>query len=310
MVRPFGRRNNSGGSAAPRRVNGNIDWNKVYDQYISDIIAEQIAPNTLRGLMYILKSKNILKKSDYNGLITHCRDWRKAGLIEWDDIIDGSGRGVINDFGDYLNIEKFVNNQVEYLRNGGDCYIRYLKTKWRWYGQPNYVEIWCEKHAIAGTVASLVRGRYVRVAYNKGNPGWGYMHDNCERLRDEMKQSSSSTRRNVHIFYLGDWDKHGRHMDIELERQLKHFGLWDKIYFKRIGLLPEQVTEYNLPQNFDESEGYEVDALNAFDPLAFKDLILSHIDPLFDESIHNEILSMHPVETINDLIRNRVEFLD
>jgi hypothetical protein len=221
MGRPRGIKNRSGGISAPRRDNGNINWDEVYKHHITNIMLEQIAPNTLRGIMYILKSKNVLKKSDYNGLITHCRDWRKAGLIAWDDIIDGSGRGIINDFGDYLNIQNFVNNQVNYLRNGGDYYRQNLGTKWRWYGQPNYIEIWCEKHAIAGTVASLISDQYIRVAYNKGNPGWGYMHDNCERLRNEMLQSysSSSARRNVHIFYLGDWDKYGRHMDKELELQ-------------------------------------------------------------------------------------------
>lgn len=134
MGRPRGIKNNSGGINAPRRANGNINWDEVYRQYIAGIILEQIASNTLRGIMYILKSKNILKKSDYNGLITHCRDWRKAGLIAWNDIIDGSGRGVINDFGDYLNIPNFVNNQINYIRNGGEYYRRYLETRWRWYG--------------------------------------------------------------------------------------------------------------------------------------------------------------------------------
>jgi hypothetical protein len=309
MGRPRGIKNNSGGIIAPRRDNGNINWDEVYREHIKGIILNQIAPNTLRGIMYILKSKNVLKKSDYNGLITHFRDWRKAGLIEWDDIIDGSGRGVINDFVDHMNIEDFIGYQINFIRNGGKHYLRNLRTNWRWYGQPNYVEIWCEKHAIAGTVASLVRDRYIRVAYNKGNPGWGYMHDNCERLRNEMLQSSpSSVRRNVHIFYLGDWDKYGRHMDKELGVPLKHFGLWDRIHFKRIGLLPEQIEQYNLPPNF-EGEGYEVDALNAFNPYAFRNLILGHVDPLFDDDIHTQILAQHPVEDIEDMILSR-EFLD
>jgi hypothetical protein len=69
---------------SPRRPNGNIDWEEVYQRYIKDIIREQIAPNTGRGSMYILKSKEILVKSDYNQLIVHLRDWRKDGRIPWD----------------------------------------------------------------------------------------------------------------------------------------------------------------------------------------------------------------------------------
>jgi len=309
MPRPIGVRNDSGGSAAPRRSNGNIDWREVFNLYIMDIIDNQIAPNTLRGIMYILKSKNVLKKSDYSGLTIHCRDWRKSGLIDWYDIIDGSGRGVINDFPEHYNPEDWVNQKVSYLKNGGSIYRKNLNGPWRWYGQPNYVEVWCEKHAIVGTVSQLLKNKYVRVAFNKGNPGWGYMHDNCERLKEEIEQSPTG-KRNIHIFYLGDYDEHGLGMDKQLQSQLRYFGLWDKIHFERIGLLREQVDEYGLPPNFEKGGGYEVDALNAFNPRAFRDLILNHIDPLFDESIHEEILAKHPVEDINDMIRKRVEFLD
>jgi hypothetical protein len=309
--RPRGIKNDSGTALTPRWSNGNIDWNEVRIQYVSPTISVQIAPNTLRGLMYILKSKNILKKSDYNGLITHCRDWRKAGLIEWDDIADGSGRGVINDFGDYKTPNNFVDGKVDYLRNGGAYYQRYLNGEWRWYGQPNYIEIWVEKHAIVGTVRVLVGKRYVRIAFNKGNPGWGYMHDNCERLRYELLQKSfEGKQRKVFVWYLGDDDDHGRHMDKEIKSQLKYFGLWDKIHFERIGVLPEQIEEYGLPQDFESGKGYEVDALNAYNPQAFKRLIDDHIDPFFNEDIHKKILAEHSAKSIDDLIRNKVEFLD
>jgi hypothetical protein len=86
-------------------------------------------------------------------------------------------------------------------------------------------------------------------------------------------------------------------------------GLRDKVNFKRIGLLPEQIQEYNLSQNF-EGEGYEVDALNAFNPYAFRNLILGHLDPLFDNDRHRQILAQHPVEDITDMILSRVKFLD
>ena len=63
--RPKGGKNNSGGIAAPRKSNGNIDWDKILFNYLRPILDSQIAPNTSRGLMYILKSMDILKKSDY-----------------------------------------------------------------------------------------------------------------------------------------------------------------------------------------------------------------------------------------------------
>lgn len=194
----------------------------------------------------------------------------------------------------------------------GDYSVFRLRTS-RWYGQPKYVEIWSEKHAIVGTVAELVKDRYVKVAFNKGNPGWGYMYDNIVRLIKELHIANGLNRRNrdreIYIWYLGDDDKYGRHMDREIENQLKFFGLWDRVYFERIGLLPQQVEEFGLPANFETGEGYEVDALNAFNPKAFEKLIDDHSDPYFDEQIHKRLLDQFPAKKIDDLIHQKVKFL-
>ena len=169
--------------------------------------------------MYLLKSKQILVKSDYNQLIIHLRDWRKDGRIRWDQIADGSGRGIINDFNDFQSPDLFFDLRIRSLRHGGEIYRQILNADWRWYGQKHYVEFWLEKHAITGTVAALVGDRYVRVGFNKGNPGWGYMRDNCERLRGELYTTGPNgerIRRKILLRYLGDKDKQGDHMDHEI----------------------------------------------------------------------------------------------
>jgi len=212
----------------PRRSNGDIDWEEVRKQYVNPIIHSQIAPNTGRGLMYILKSKEILVKKDYKQLMVHLRDWRKNKLIEWYQIADGSGRGIINEFIDYQTPDKFIDNHVNTLRNGGDVYRHYLNNAWRWYGQKNYVEFWLEKHAIAGTVAALVGGQYVRVVFNRGNVGWGFMHDNCKRLKKELftiDEHGNKIRRKILLRYLGDNDDAGNRMDRQIREQLEFF--WD-----------------------------------------------------------------------------------
>jgi hypothetical protein len=263
--------------------------------------------------MYILKSTGILLKQDYNQLTTHLRDWRKEGRIGWDQIADGSGRGIINDFQDYKSHDTFVDYAANFLKNGGAYYRKYLNTEWRWFGQPHYEEIWIEKHAIVGTVAALVGNRFVKVGFNKGNPGWGYMHDNCERLRRELvttNKNSKSIRRQIHVFYLGDDDKQGLHMDEEIRAQLDFFGMSSLVKFERIGVTKPQIKQYDLPANFETGEGYEVDALNAFKPLEFRKLIHEHIDQYFDEDIHKRILEQYPVEVIQSLIDKKVMFRD
>lgn len=309
--RPKGGKNNSGGIEAPRRSNGNINWDKILSEYLRPILDSQIAPNTSRGLMYILKSKDILKKSDYSGLTNHLTDWRISGKIGWDEIADGSGRGVINDFSDYETPIDFITNQVEFLRNGGKNYCQFLKTEWRWRNQPNYVEFWNEKHAVVSAVAKLVGDRCVKVAFNKGDPGWAYMRSNCQRLLSELRGPNAGPnigRRRLHVFYLGDYDKYGRDMDRQIRVQLQHFGVLKYVHFERICIKPGQIAEYHLPLN-DDNDGYEIDALNAFNPQKFQKLLDDHIEPYFDENIYQKLLAEHPAADIDKLVRSKVKFL-
>ena len=299
----------------PRRPNGNIDWEEIWKQNVQSIIQKQIAPNTGRGIMYILKAKQILVKKDYKQLMVHLRDWRKDGRIRWDQIADGSGRGILNEFSDYESPQEFVDNHIDTLKHGGHVYRHFLNNDWRWYGQPKYVEFWLEKHAIAGTVAALVGGRYVRVGFNRGNAGWRYMHDNCERLKRELfteDRNGEKIRRRIYLYYLGDDDKQGNHMDVEIRNQLEFFGMLRQVKFERIALTKSQEKTYGLPLNFESGEGYEVDALNAYNPKEFAKLIDKHVERHYDKGIHEQVLERQDFqsETIDARIRSRVKFLD
>jgi hypothetical protein len=308
-----GGHSNSGGVKAPRRSNGHIDWERVYSEHVKGIIENQIAPNTNRGIMYILESQKVLKKSDYGGLTDHLIDWRKDGRINWNEIADGSGRGVFNDFNDYQEPYSWITGYIDYLKKGGDAYRSLIEGRWRWHGQPYYVEHWSEKHAVVGTIAAHIEDTYVRVAFNRGNPGWGYMHDNCERLERELwytdlNTNELRTRKGIYVFYMGDDDKYGRDMDRQIKEQLDHFGLSRYVHFERIAVIPSQVQEYGLPVDFESGKGYEIDALNAFNPVAFKQLLLDHIEPYFDKDIHKRLLELNPAKKIDRLIRSKIKF--
>jgi|SRR5215831_13035395 len=315
MVVTRGSKNNSGGFNAPRRPNGNIDWQQVLDDYLKPVLATQIAPNTNRGFMYILESKGILKKSDYDGLTDHLVQWRKNGEIRWDAVADGSGRGIVNDFSDYKDPLTFVDGQISFLKDCGEQYWLRLNGEWRWHGQPNYVLNMVEKHAVAGTVAAHTKGHYVKVAYNRGDAGWGYMQRLCsellenERYYTDLDTGKEIERDAIFINYLGDADKYGLHMDDLIEEQLEFFGLSDIVEFERIGVIQSQIKEYDLPVDFETGKGYEIDALNAFNPEKFRSLLLDNITPHFDNDIHNQLLEQDSAESINQIVRKKVKFL-
>jgi hypothetical protein len=73
--------------------------------------------------------------------------------------------------------------------------------------------------ASQSVLGTLVGKRYVRVGFNRGNAGWGFMHDNCLRLQNELYTTDINSsdgrdkiRRTIHLYYLGDNDKQGNHM--------------------------------------------------------------------------------------------------
>jgi hypothetical protein len=321
-----GKGSNSGGPNAPRLRNGNIDWNRVYINHLKPIICSQIAPNTIRGILYALLSADVLKKSDYGGLKTHLRDWRQDGVIDWNDIADGSGRGVVNEFGDYRDANDIVNKQINWLRNAGPNYRdAYLSNHFRWYGQPHYIELQTEKHAVAGTVSVLVGPEFTRVVFNRGNSGWEGMRQVALRLKRErftidLKTGEVLERMNIlnpltgeygpgiHLWYLGDRDKKGRHMDLEIRDQLGFFGVWKYIDFKRIAVIESQISEFGLIPSGDKGE-YQIDALNIANPEKFKKLLLDHIQPFFNEDIHKHLLRQNPARTIDALVHTKIRFL-
>jgi hypothetical protein len=298
---------------APKLSNGNIDWNATLEKYIIPAIRNQTAPRSIRGNLYHLLSKNILMKDDYKGLDNALTQARKDGKIAWDSVLDGSGRGVLNDFEDYQEPQDFVDSIVDYMENAG---LYYRNSIPRWYGQKHYIEYWVETGTIARTILSYVGNRQVRVAHNKGNPGWKFAYDNSLRLKTELDRSehyhyydlTSLSQKQIHIFYFGDDDKHGNDMDVFIQKQLEYFGLLDEIEFRRLALTPEQVRRYRLPVNFETGRGVQLDALEAYVPDEFKKIVQNPIDELFDENIRQKVLEQHSIEDIDSLIHKKVRY--
>ena len=144
--------------------------------------------------------------------------------------------------------------------------------------------------------------------------GVGHAWQYAQKLKRELRYFDIETDelkpREVYIWYLGDDDHYGRHMDLELRNQLREFGILHKIHFERIAVLPEQVSEYGIPLA-DEGGGYEIDALNAYNPDLFKHLLLDHTDgDYFDEDIHEKVVEKFSEDYITKILNDKVTFLD
>jgi hypothetical protein len=160
------------------------NWDKEIfpsvDERITAFKNEGVKP-TVRGLLYILESMNILKKNDYNGLSKHLVEWREKGSLPIDCVADKTRHIIdIHEYHRKSNYsQSFIEGQDlplwfayengrilvdfnEELQTWDDlitpkqhiqCGINYLSDVVkdlyghipRWLDQPNYVEIFRKK---------------------------------------------------------------------------------------------------------------------------------------------------------------------
>lgn len=276
---------------------------------------------TLRTMFYRLYSLGIIPntKYSYHRLGKLLVNARKDGIISWDSFSDGAKREIvggikrwesINDY-QYVYRQPHINTAPDPIQEANDMldYIKKLVTEssyyvGRWYGQPEYVEVWIEKDAMSSTILSFLRDMDVYIAVNKGYSSWTFLHDNAQRLLEQQESGKQ-----IHVLYLGDFDPSGLDMEKgHLAEGMDFFGL--DIDFHRVSVSLEQIQKYNLPEMPNEKETVEkamrdprmrkfveeygrlilveVDAMLAIVPDEFKRIVRDSVDRYFDEEIYEE----------------------
>lgn len=118
----------------------------------------------------------------------------------------------------------------------------------RWYKQPEYVEIWVEKNAMAGVFSSvLTKSRQVRIVPNGGWSSESFMKDNLNRLRFKMHDEWDEKRKirrfkDAYVLYYGDYDPSGSRMVQNLKEALDEIG----VEFEHVAITKEQIERFGL----------------------------------------------------------------
>jgi hypothetical protein len=232
------------------------------------------------------------------------------------DCFSDETRGTYKDFNDeYFTPEEHIKETLDFLR-----YLpsQYKKMIPKWHTQPYYVELWTEKNAMVGTFRSILEGQDVRIVYNRGFDSMSNVWRTYQRIKKAWSQNKK-----VRILYCGDLDPSGDAMDDIINENMKVcFNVqefkWRGDYdFKRVGVLYEHIEKFKLPKNPDpkvlaklkedprkerfkqkyglQSDGdlfqVEIDALAAFAPLEFKNMILDEINSYYNNEIYENLLS-------------------
>jgi len=226
---------------------------------------------TLRQLYYQFVARALLPNTEksYTRLGNIISDARRAGLIDWDSIVDRTR---------YLRKLPSWDKPRSILESARDSYHRDL-----WANQTTRIEVWIEKDALVGVIEGVCKENDVPFfscrGYVSDSEMWvGAMR--AWRYREDHNQR-------ILILHLGDHDPSGIDMTRDIKARLSLFSFRD-VQVRRIALTMEQIRKLNPPPNpakitdtryegYVEQYGIESWELDALEPQYITDLLKFHI---------------------------------
>jgi hypothetical protein len=238
---------------------------------------------TVRQVFYRLVSVGAIAKTEAEYKQTVCRllaEMRRDGTIPYGWIADSTR---------WMRKPRSFDSIEDALRSTAQLYRRNV---WRDLGE--YVEVWCEKDALAGVLYDVTAEYDVPLMVTRGYPSLTYLHDAAEEMATQLSRG-----RKVTIYYFGDYDPSGVDIRRNVEKQLASFigraiGL-DTSYetvteedfrFETVAVDPWQIETYGLTTRptkttDSRSRGFDGESveLDAIGPGDLRDLVREAIEP-------------------------------
>jgi hypothetical protein len=205
-------------------------------------ILEADHPQTVRQVFYQLVTRGVIEKTEAEYQQTVIRlltEMRFDDQIDWEWIIDDSRR--IRDTQTFDNIADAVKETAEFYRRSAlqNC--------------PDYIQIWCEKEALAGIIWDIASDYDVPVIPSKGLPSLSLVY-RCFR----QIQLASEAGKDSYLYQFGDHDPTGVLIPQSLEDRLNEFcERYDcpPPDIERVALTGQQIIDYHLPTRPTKREG-------------------------------------------------------
>jgi hypothetical protein len=216
------------------------------------VILQSEHPATVRQTFYQLVSLGFIEKTEAEYKTTVCRllvEMRVAGQIPYGWIADSTR---------WQRKPQTDRSLAGALQRTAETYRRAL-----WAEQPSYVEVWLEKDALSGVLASETYYWDVPLMVTRGYPSLTYLHSAAEAIASKDVP--------CFIYYFGDHDPSGVDIPRNVEKQLRRMAPDAELYFERVAVLPDQIEALNLQTrptkrtdsraHSFEGESVEVDAI-------------------------------------------------
>ena len=189
-------------------------------------IFEELKPRlTVRQIYYALTVRGVIAKTEagYRQTCYQLGKMREQGLIPYGWIADNTR----------WQIKPNTDRSME------DALARWQGTYRRdlWINQPDYVEIWVEKDALAGVISPITTEYDVALYVCRGYSSTTFLYEAATYLINLGKPA--------YIYHFGDWDPSGVDAAYKVRDGLTKHGA--DIHFIRAAVTPEQIAQLELP---------------------------------------------------------------
>ena len=266
----------------------------IIDQ-ANDVINEMMSDGyvlTLRQLYYQLVSQDLIPNTmaSYKKVGNIVSDARLAGLIDWDAIEDRTRRLVAYD--NWETPSEILTDAAQWFQLD------------KWDDQPNYVEVWIEKEALAGVFQRICQKLDIPLFACKGYTSQSEMYKAGRRLLNKYDLGQEPI-----IFHFGDHDPSGIDMTRDIFDRLDLFSGSDNIIdVQRIALNYDQIIKYKPPPNPAKTTDSRYDAyrsehgnssweLDALNPKQLSALVEKHVMSVRDEKLWNTKIDLETKHT-------------
>jgi hypothetical protein len=171
-------------------------------------------PQTVRQVFYALTVRGVIAKAEIEYQRTVIRllvEMREAGVIPFAWIADNTRW--MRKPSTFTGLESCLNNTSKFYRRD------------LWAAERVYVEIWCEKDALAGVLMEETEPYDVPLMVARGYASLSFLHSAAMAIKAKGKPT--------HIYHFGDLDPSGVDAARDIEVKLRRYAPEVEIHFER-----------------------------------------------------------------------------
>jgi len=191
-------------------------------------ILEADHPQTVRQVFYALTVRKLIAKAEaeyHQTVVRLLGKMRHADTIPFEWIADNTRW--MRKPSSFTGIESCLNSTAKFYRRN------------LWAAMPVYVEVWCEKDALAGVLMEETEVYDVPLMVARGYASISFLHSAAKAIEAKGKPAF--------IYHFGDLDPSGVDAARDIEAKLRRYAPSAEIHFERPAVTREQVDQWNLP---------------------------------------------------------------